>query len=75
MTLSDEDYGILYNAIAQTPHNFGTHFASSRAKHETWEIVKNYESIPYSTVSNSPSYQQLLDFASFIILSEGRELP
>lgn len=76
MTLSDEDYGILYNAIEQTPHN-GTNFELGRRKFEVAQILDIELTLERSRCTHIqiPSLQYLLDFASFIILSEGRELP
>jgi len=76
MALSDEDYGILYNAIAATPHE-GTEFELIRRKNELAKIlhIELFETRSYNSWIQVPSLQNLLDFASFIILSEGRELP
>lgn len=76
MILSDEDYGILYNAIEQTPHN-GTSYELVRRKYEIQAIMSRYcmtqlgELIRFKLAP----LQELLDMAAFIILSEGRELP
>lgn len=76
MALSDEDYGILYNAIEQTPHN-GTSFELCRRKNEIQYIISKYVDGGLGALMQfkHASLQYLLDFASFIILSEGRELP
>lgn len=69
MALSDEDYGILFNCIASD-------FEFKETRQELITIQRNYK-----TAQDSPcaltvaSMQQLEDFAVFIILSEGRELP
>jgi hypothetical protein len=66
MALSDEDYGILYNAIGA-------------AETDDMEyLMRNAETIKSSlrTIDCCQgTYQQALDCAAFIILSEERELP
>ena len=63
MALSDEDYGILYNAV--------------EAGMLCWEVPKIIYT--YTTfeewIKQIKTVQWMLDFAAFIILSEGRELP
>lgn len=66
MTLSDEDYGILYNAIEANQMSieaYGIAVSFKRLEEEDRPRMQYIEK------------DQWLHYASFIILSEGRELP
>lgn len=64
MALSDEDYGILYNYLEDDKEY--------SINSEVTYIIYGYTCV--SEYVSQLTVQEIKDFASFIILSEGREL-